>query len=371
MSKRDYYEILSVDRNASEGELKKAYRKMAMQYHPDRNPGNAEAEDKFKEAAEAYEVLSNSEKRKIYDAYGHEGLSGQGFSGGFSDASDIFSAFGSIFEDFFGFSGGGGGRSRGRRGADLRYNLELEFEEAVFGVEKEIEFEKEVTCGKCDGTGAKPGTKKATCSTCGGAGQVRRNQGFFSIVVACPTCEGEGSVIKSHCPECRGKGRVSKSKKVNVKIPAGVDSGVRLRVASEGQAGADGGPAGDLYVFLDVAPSKYFQREEEDVVFNLSLGIAQASLGCKVEVPILGGKTMEIQVPPGTQHGHRITVAGEGIPHLRGVGRGDYIVQVKILVPKKLSKEQRALLERYAEISKEQVQADGAGGFFNRLFQGE
>jgi molecular chaperone DnaJ len=259
MEKRDYYEVLSVSRGASDQDIKRAYRQMAMKYHPDRNPGSKEAEEKFKECAEAYEVLSDGDKRRVYDAYGHAGVSGQGF-GGFSDVNDVFSSFGSIFEDFFGFgspggNAGAGGKKRGRKGGDLRYDLVLEFEEAAFGVEKEIEYERDVACATCKGERAEAGGKK-TCGTCGGRGQVARSQGFFSVATACPTCHGEGEVVTNPCKPCKGKGRIRENKKVSVKIPPGVDQGVRLRVGEEGQGGMGGGPNGDLYVFLQVKEQK-------------------------------------------------------------------------------------------------------------------
>lgn len=365
-TKRDYYEVLGVARSASGAEIKKAYRQLALQYHPDRNGDNPEAEDKFKEASEAYEVLTDDQKRKIYDTYGHQGLAGQGFSG-FSNVDDIFSNFGSIFEEFFGFSGGGGrGRSRARRGADLRYDLKLEFEEAIFGVEKEIEFEKDIACRHCKGAGAEPGTSKTTCDTCGGVGQVRRSQGFFSIAMDCPSCHGAGAVIKKKCTVCKGEGVEYEKKKVSVKIPPGVDQGVRLRVSREGQAGSQGGEPGDLYVFLDIKETNEYERDGTDIIYRHPIGIAQAALGTKLTIKLLGGKTREIEVPPGTQHGERFTIAGEGVPRLRGVGRGDFHVEFQLVVPKKLSKEQREILTRFAEVSGENTQDHS--GFFNRLF---
>lgn len=370
MSKRDYYEVLGVSRGASAQEIKKSYRQLALKFHPDRNPDNKDAEDRFKEASEAYEVLSNDEKRKVYDAYGHAGLSGQGFEG-FSDVNDIFSSFGSIFEDFFGFSGGpggGGARSRrARRGADLRYDLELEFEEAAFGVEKSIEFDRENTCDTCKGSRAEEGGKK-TCQTCGGAGQVRRTQGFFAVATACPSCMGEGEVITKPCKACHGRGKLAEHKKVSVKIPPGVDEGVRLRVTGEGQGGSGGGSQGDLYVFLHVKESKYFERDGADIVYNAQISIVQAALGCKITVPTLEkGESIDVEVPSGVQHGHRLTVSGGGIPKLRGVGRGDMFIDLGIKVPTKLSKEQRDLLEEFAKISGEETSQHG-GSFFNKIF---
>lgn len=369
MEKRDYYEVLSVSRGASDQEIKRAYRQMAMKYHPDRNPGNREAEDKFKECAEAYEVLSDGDKRRVYDAYGHAGVSGQGFSG-FSDVNDVFSSFGSIFEDFFGFSSPGaqgGGKRRARKGGDLRYDLVLEFEEAAFGVEKEIEYEREIACATCKGERAEAGGKK-TCGTCGGRGQVARSQGFFSVASACPTCHGEGEVVTNPCKPCKGKGRVRETKKVSVKIPPGVDQGVRLRVSEEGLGGMGGGPNGDLYVFLQVKDSPYFERDGSDLVHTASISFVQAALGTKITVPTLGNNSVEIDVPAGVQYGHRLTVAGEGIPKLRGVGRGDLWVELKVDVPTKMSKEQKELLKQFAEISGEKV-GNGSNGIFSKIFK--
>ncbi len=360
MSKRDFYEILSVARDASAEEIKKAYRKKALQYHPDKNPGNPEAEELFKEASEAYAVLSDSQKRQSYDRFGHAAF-GNG-SSGFSDMGDIFSSFGSIFEDFFGFSQGGGGHNRARRGADLRYDLVLEFEDAVFGVEREIEFDREVACAPCHGSGAAPGSKPESCATCGGHGQVRRNQGFFSVATTCPNCRGEGKVIKSKCKNCSGRGLTMERKTVSVKIPPGVDRGVRLRVGGEGQAGTSGGPSGDLYVFLDVKESDLYERDENDIILKQPIGIAQAALGCTMRVQTLDGER-EIHVPPGSQFGQRIVIPSLGVPRLKGVGRGDLIVELRVVVPKKLSNEQKQLLQKFAELSKEDVKEEKTGFF--------
>lgn len=362
-TKRDYYEILGLEKTCTEVEIKAAYRKAALKYHPDRNPGDKEAEERFKESSEAYEVLADPQKRATYDRFGHQGLSGQGFSG-FHDVGDIFSSFGSIFEEFFGFQGGGG-RTRQRRGADLRYDLVIEFDEAVFGAEKELEFERAAECGACQGTRAEAGGR-APCKTCGGIGQVRRSQGFFSIQTTCPACRGEGETITKPCKPCAGRGVTMERKKISVKIPAGVDTGLRLRVSGEGEEGGSGGSPGDLYVVLHVKESKDFERDGNDLILTRRVGIAQAALGCKLQVPTLDGeKTVEI--PAGAQHGHRLTVAGAGVPHLKGVGRGDLHVQIEIAVPKKLSKEQRELLERFAAISGEEA---GAGSrFFQKIFK--
>ncbi|NRA64716.1 MAG: molecular chaperone DnaJ [Pseudobacteriovorax sp.] len=366
MEKRDYYDVLGVSRGASGADIKKAYRKLALQFHPDRNQGNPEAEEKFKECSEAYEVLANDEKRKVYDTYGHAGLSGQGFEG-FSDVNDIFSSFGSIFEDFFGFGGSaGGGRTRARKGADLRYDLVLEFSEAAFGVEKDVEFNREVVCKACNGSRAEPGGKK-TCHTCGGSGQIRRTQGFFSVASACPTCQGEGEIITKPCKACKGRGKTIEKKTVSVKIPAGVDQGVRLRVSGEGQGGSAGGPNGDLYVFLQVKESQYFERDGNDIIYQADVSMAQAALGCQLSIPTLDDGKAEVEVPAGTQHGHRVLIANEGIPKLRGGGRGDLYVEVGVKVPTKLSKEQKDLLLKFAEISGEGIQ-EKEGGFFTKLF---
>jgi molecular chaperone DnaJ len=364
VSKRDYYEVLGVQRTATADDIKKSYRKLALQYHPDRNPGDKAAEDKFKEASEAYEVLSDQQKRATYDRFGHQGLSGQGFQG-FSDINDIFSSFGSIFEDFFGFGGSNGGR-RARRGADLRFDLKLEFEEAVFGVEREIEFEKAVLCEACEGSGAKNGSSKRTCSTCSGIGQVRRNQGFFAIATTCPTCQGEGRVITDPCNSCGGEGAVLQRRKRLVNVPAGVEDGVRLRIAGEGEMGALGGPAGDLYIVLHVAESDRFVREGNNLILKQEISIAQAALGCKIEVETLEEKKA-LEVPSGTQPGDRIVIAGSGVPHLKGMGRGDLVIVLDVVVPKKLSKEQIVLLKKFAELAGEEV-GNGPQSLLGKLF---
>ncbi len=365
VTKRDYYEVLAVAKDADGSTIKAAYRKLALQYHPDRNPGDQEAENKFKEASEAYEVLSDAQKRSVYDRYGHQGLSGQGFSG-FTDVHDVFANFGSIFDEFFGFAGGGGGR-RARRGADLRYDLTIDFEEAVFGVEKEIEFEKEVACDPCQGSGAKPGTTRQPCRTCGGVGQVRQNQGFFAVAVTCPRCSGKGSTVAEACTDCRGRGVVAKKRQLTVKVPAGVDDGMRLRVGGEGEEGSQPGATGDLYVVLRVKPSKYFHRDGTELLYIQKIGIAQAALGCKIKIPTLDDER-EIDVPAGAQHGQRITIRGAGVPHIKGLGRGDLHVELEIQVPKKLTKEQRELLEKYAAVAGEDHISQGSGGFFQRMF---
>ena len=353
-TKRDYYEVLSVGKDVDESTLKAAYRKQALKYHPDRNPDDKQAEDKFKEASEAYEVLRDPQKRQIYDQYGHQGLEGSGFSG-FGGFDDIFSSFGSIFEDLFGFSnGGGGGRSRARRGADLRYDLNLSFMEAAFGTETEIELKKAETCTTCDGSGCEPGTSPETCGQCQGSGQVSRSQGFFTVRTTCPRCQGSGQSISHPCQQCRGRGQVVASKKVSVKIPAGVDSGSRLRLNSEGEAGSLGGPHGDLYVFISVEPHEFFKRDNSDVICQVPISFVQAALGDSLTVPTLvDEKTLKI--PKGTQFGDVFRFRGEGIASLRTGRRGDQIMQVVIKTPTGLTKKQEKLLKDFAKLESDKI----------------
>jgi molecular chaperone DnaJ len=353
-TKRDYYEVLGVGQDADESTLKGAYRKQALKYHPDRNPDNKQAEDKFKEASEAYEVLRDPKKRQIYDQYGHQGIEGSGFSG-FGGFDDIFSSFGSIFEDLFGFSnGGGGGRSRARKGADLRYDLNLSFMEAAFGTETEIEVKKAETCATCDGSGCEPGTSPETCGQCQGSGQVSRNQGFFTVRTTCPRCQGSGQSISHPCQQCRGRGQVVASKKVSVKIPAGVDSGSRLRLNGEGEAGSLGGPHGDLYVFISVEPHEFFKRDNSDVICQVPISFVQAALGDSLTVPTLvDGKTLKI--PKGTQFGDIFRFRGEGIASLRSGRRGDQIMQVVIKTPTGLTKKQEQLLKDFAKLESNKI----------------
>jgi molecular chaperone DnaJ len=349
-TKRDYYAVLEVNRQASEEELKSAYRKLALRHHPDRNPGDKAAEEKFKEAAEAYEVLRDREKRSLYDQFGHAGLEGAGFSG-FGGFEDIFSSFGDIFEDFFGFGTRSRSRSRAQRGADLRYDLTLSFMNAAFGTETEIDVSKLETCTQCGGNGCAPGTHPESCRQCGGVGQISRTQGFFTVRTTCPVCRGNGQVITQPCPKCRGNGQMRISKRVSVKIPAGVDNGSRLRLSGEGEPGAHGGPPGDLYVFIHVQPHEFFERHDNDIVCQVTISFIQAALGDAITVPTLdGSKTLEI--PKGTQPGDAIHLPGEGIPSLRTRRRGEQIIQVMIKTPTSLSKKQEDLLREFARLDK-------------------
>lgn len=346
--KRDYYEILGVQRDASDDELKSAYRKLALKFHPDRNPGDKNAEDQFKEAAEAYEVLRDPQKRGLYDQYGHAGLEGTGFSG-FGGFEDIFSSFGDIFEDFFGFGGRRRSSTGARRGSDLRYDLTLDFMEAAFGTETEIKIEKLETCPTCDGDRCEPGTSPESCRQCGGMGQVTRNQGFFTVRSTCPVCHGEGQAIPHPCAGCRGSGQVAVAKKVSVKIPAGVDNGSRLRLTGEGEPGQRGGPHGDLYVFIYVEEHGFFQRRGNDIICTVPISFVQAALGDKIKVPTLNGEK-KLQIPKGTQPGDVLYFKGEGIPSLRTGRNGDQIIQVSIKTPTHLSKKQETLLREFAEL---------------------
>ncbi|HWR91610.1 MAG TPA: molecular chaperone DnaJ [Desulfobacterales bacterium] len=348
--KRDYYEVLGVNRKATDDELKSAYRKLALKFHPDRNPGDKQAEEQFKEAAEAYEVLRDREKRSLYDQFGHAGLEGAGFSG-FGGFEDIFSSFGDIFEDFFGFGTRSRSRSRAQRGADLRYDLTLKFMDAAFGTETEIDVVKSERCIECKGNGCEAGHHPETCRQCGGSGQVSRSQGFFTVRTTCPVCRGQGQMITRPCPRCQGNGQVQISKRVSVKIPAGVDNGSRLRLTGEGEAGAYGGPPGDLYVFIHVQPHEFFERRDNDLLCQISISFVQAALGDRIAVPTLdGSKTLEI--PKGTQPGDVLYFRGEGIPSLRTRKRGDQIIQVLIKTPTGLSKKQEDLLREFAKLEK-------------------
>lgn len=351
MSKRDYYEVLNVTRTANEAEIKRAYRTLAVQHHPDKNPGNPEAEEKFKEAAEAYSVLSDAQKRASYDRFGHGGAGGQGFGfdpQGYSNIEDIFDLFG--FSDMFG-GGRGGQRSRtsAQRGADLRYDLEISLEEAATGKEQKLQIPRLETCDVCDGKGAEEGTTAETCVTCQGSGQTRYQQGFFSVMRTCPNCSGKGQIIKNPCKNCKGAGRVEKEKTIEIKIPAGVETGSRLRVGGEGESGVNGGPTGDLYVVLHVAEHDFFERQGANLYASVPLSFAQAALGAEINVKTLDGEE-PLKVPAGTQTGTVFRVKEHGMPILGGRGKGDLFVAVSLVTPKNLSKEQRKILEQLAEI---------------------
>jgi molecular chaperone DnaJ len=342
--KRDYYEVLGVERTATEQEIKSAYRKLAMQYHPDRNPNNPDAEEKFKEASEAYGILADTDKRGMYDRYGHAGVSSTGAPG--FDAS-VFQDFSDIFGDFFGFGelfgGGGRRRSRAQRGADLREDLNLQFEEAVFGTETQISVRRHETCEECSGTGATPGKAPVTCRSCSGRGQVRYQQGFFSVARTCPTCQGTGSVITDPCSKCKGEGRVLRQRTVDAKIPAGVEDGTRIRYSGLGEAGVFGGPPGDLYVVLHVKEHPFFEREGNDLYCVVPISYPQAALGTEIKVPTLEGEHT-LKVPDGTQSGTSFRIRGKGVPVLNGHGKGDLYVEVRVQTPGKLNKRQRELL---------------------------
>ncbi|ADE55074.1 molecular chaperone DnaJ [Coraliomargarita akajimensis] len=359
MSKADYYETLGVSREATADEMKKAYRKLAVKYHPDKNPGDAAAEAKFKEISEAYDVLKDEEKRAAYDRFGHAafqggmGGRGAGGGGGFHDPFDMFrEAFGGgggggIFEEFF---GGGGGRSSGgaQHGSDLRYDLEITLEEAAEGTEKEIRYKRATSCGKCSGSGAEPGSKKVTCPTCGGAGQVTSNRGFISFRQVCPTCQGAGQTVEKPCSDCRGEGRVMETSTVKVRIPAGVHTGSKLRSAGKGEAGYMGGQAGDLYIIIHVKEHELFERHDDDLFCEIPIKFTLAALGGAIDVPTLFGKG-SLKIPSGTQSGTTFRLRGHGMPHLRGSGKGDMLVRVHVEVPTKLSGEQKQKLEDFAE----------------------
>ena len=363
VAKRDYYEVLGVGHDCGEQELKSAYRKLAMQHHPDRNPGSAEAEDKFKEASEAYSVLTDSDKRARYDRFGHDGLTGSGGfqPGGAGDFSDVF---GDFFGDIF---GGGGGRSRNRprRGSDLQYELEIEFEDAVFGFSTEIQFPRTEACDRCDGSGAEPGSRKITCDTCGGRGQVYYQQGLFSVGRTCSSCRGAGQVIKNPCKTCSGAGSSRTQRKLKVNIPPGVDQGTRLRLSAEGESGPNGGPKGDLYVLIHVREHAIFHREKYDLHCQVPVNIAQATLGAEIQVPTLEGDS-SITLRSGTQSAARYKLKGKGVAHVNSGRRGDLYVHVTVAIPTKLSREQRKLFEQLGELLPVE-NAPNDKGFFDKL----
>jgi molecular chaperone DnaJ len=368
MSKRDYYEILGVSRTVTEVELKVAYRKLAMQHHPDRNPGDAECEHKFKELSEAYDVLKDGDKRAAYDRFGHAAFE-QGGGGAHGFGADFAHTFSDIFEDLFGMGGGrrGGGRGQGReRGSDLRYNMEITLEEAFEGKTAQIRIPTSVACEGCSGTGAKAGTKPKPCATCGGAGKIRHAQGFFTLERTCPVCQGRGQVIDDPCAACAGAGRVTRERTLSVNIPAGVEDGTRIRLAGEGEAGLRGGPAGDLYIFLSLAQHEFFQRDGADLHCRVPISMATAALGGEFEVPAIDGSKARVKVPGGTQSGRRFRLAGKGMPVLRAKQTGDMYVQVAVETPQNLTKKQRELLSEFEKLSSAETQPESAG-FFSRV----
>jgi molecular chaperone DnaJ len=365
LAKRDYYEVLGVHRNASDVEIKKAYRKLALQCHPDRNPGDAEAERRFKEVAEAYEVLADPARRAQYDQFGHAGESGFRSQGGgdFDFRSHVDDLFSEIFGDIFGQRRPRGPRAE--RGADLRYNLTVDFEEAVFGCTRDVEIPVRRACAECGGSGARRGTSPSACPECQGHGRVRFQQGFFSVERECPRCGGEGRIAMDPCPECRGRGRSQQHRKLSIRIPAGVETGTRLRVAGEGEAGAHGGPAGDLYVVLSVRPHPLFQRHGQDLLCEVPISMTQAALGAELEVPTLEGPA-RAQVPAGTQHGEVLTLKGKGIPRGDRGRRGDLKLVLQVEVPKRLTARQAELLREFESLREEEKES-ATGRFWEAM----
>ena len=368
MSKRDYYEVLGVARTCTEVELKAAFRKLAMQHHPDRNPGDKDCEHKFKEINEAYDVLKDGDKRAAYDRFGHAAFEhgGPGAAHGFG--ADFATSFSDIFEDLFGMAGRrGGARGQGReRGSDLRYNMEITLEEAFVGKTAQIRIPTSVSCEACSGTGAKAGTKPKTCASCGGAGKIRHAQGFFTLERTCPTCQGRGQVIDDPCAACAGAGRVTRERTLSVNIPRGVEDGTRIRLAGEGEAGLRGGPAGDLYIFLSLTPHALFQRDGADLHCRVPISMVTAALGGEFEVPAIDGGKARVKVPAGTQTGRRFRLTAKGMPVLRAKQMGDMYVQVAVETPQNLTKRQRELLAEFEKLSSKETQPESAG-FFSRV----
>jgi len=349
MAKQDYYDVLGLSRNAADDEIKKAFKRMAMKYHPDRNPDDEEAIEKFKEAREAYDVLSDPQKRAAYDQFGHAGVdpsagAGAGFGGGFGGGASFSDIFGDVFGDIFGGGGGHGGQ-RVYRGADLRFNLELSLEEAVMGNTVSIKVPTQVTCEECDGSGAKKGSSPTTCSTCGGIGQVRMQQGFFSLQQTCPHCHGSGKIITDPCPACHGHGRIEKTKTLSVKVPAGVDNGDRIRLAGEGEAGENGGPPGDLYVHILVKPHRIFERDGNDLHCEVPVSIGTAALGGELDVPTLNGR-VKLKIPAESQSGKVFRLRGKGVKSVRGAGIGDLLCHISVETPVNLTHKQKELLQQ-------------------------
>ncbi len=372
MAKRDFYEVLGCQKGADEAALKSAYRKLAMQFHPDRNPGNAEAEAKFKEINEAYDTLKDGQKRAAYDRFGHAAFENGGGRGGAGFGPEFASSMSDIFEDIFGdFMGGGGGR-RGQsgaarsRGSDLRYNLEISLEESFDGRTVEIDVPSLATCDTCEGSGAKPGTGTHTCRQCAGHGKVRAAQGFFTIERTCPVCQGRGVMMDQPCTDCGGQGRRQQSRKLSVDIPKGIEDGTRIRLANEGEAGLRGGPPGDLYIFVSIRPHDLFQRDGADLYARVPIAMTTAALGGEFEVPTLDNARAKVKVPAGTQPGQRVRLKGKGMPVLRSKDVGDLYVQLDIETPQNLSRKQRELLEEFARLETEDT-SPTSGGFFDKL----
>ena len=365
MAKRCYYDVLEVERTAGDGELKSAFRKLAMKWHPDRNPGDKNSEVRFKEINEAYEILKDPDKRAAYDRFGHAAFEhgAHGGAGGFG--ADFGSAFSDLFEGIFGMSGGRA-RSGRERGADLRYNMEIRLEEAYRGKTAQVRIPTSVTCEACSGSGAKTGTRPKACPGCGGQGRIRHAQGFFTLERTCPACQGRGQVIDNPCASCSGSGRVTKERTLSVNIPPGVEDGTRIRLASEGEAGIRGGPAGDLYIFLAIAGHPFFQREGADLHCRVPISMVSAALGGEFEVPTIDGGNTRVKVPDGTQSGRRFRIHGKGMPVLRSRQTGDMYVQVVVETPQKLTKRQRELLNEFERLSSKDTQPESSG-FFGRV----
>jgi molecular chaperone DnaJ len=364
MSKRDYYEVLGVERGASDSDVKSAYRKLAMKFHPDRNPGDEDAEHRFKELSEAYEVLKDGDRRAAYDRFGHAAFE-QGGGPGFG--ADFASSFADIFDDFFGMGGGRRSRTSGReRGADLRYNMELSLEEAFHGKSAQIRIPTSVVCETCSGTGAKAGTKPKVCPSCGGLGRIRHAQGFFTLERTCVSCQGRGQVIETPCGACGGLGRATKERALSVNIPPGVLDGTRIRLSGEGEAGVRGGPSGDLYIFLSIEPHPFFQRDDADLHFRATISMTTAALGGEFEVPTIDGGKTRVKIPEGTQSGRRFRLQGKGMPVLRSKQVGDMYVQVSVETPQNLTKRQRELLAEFQKLSSNENNPESAG-FFGRV----
>lgn len=366
----DYYELLEVSRDADGAAIKSAYRKLAMKYHPDRNPGCQDSEARFKDISEAYDCLKDPQKRAAYDRYGHaafkQGMGNGGFGGGRGHGGSEFGDIGDIFETIFGSAFGGGGRAQPRRGADLRYDLEVTLDEAFHGKTVELEIEVSQNCDSCAGSGATPGTGERECRMCDGHGKVRAKQGFFVVERPCPTCHGRGAVIEDPCKTCRGEGRVDRPRALEVEIPPGVDTGTRIRLAGKGEAGPRGAPAGDLYIFVHVKPHAVFQREGTTLATRIPISFTTAALGGTVEIPDLAGKSNTVEIPAGIQSGKQLRVRGAGMPILQGRGRGDLVVEIAVETPTRLSKKQKELLEQFRETETGE-ECPESKGFFDRL----